>query len=168
MKELMVHVERIVRPVRAMQFRKLRMRRELLAHLQAAFDEERAAGADETTARQRAEQRLGDPSELTRTLQQTVPWIERTLMMRVPGMSKDAGAFKGLVESVDVYPTMCEVMGVPAPQGLDGKSFATALKNPDGAPKEAFAFQVFPRTTKESGKGWLLGRAMRTDRYRLV
>jgi iduronate 2-sulfatase len=89
-------------------------------------------------------------------------------MMRVPGMSKDAGVFKGLVESVDVYPTMCEVTGVTAPEGLDGKSFAAALKDPDGAPKESVAFQVFPRNAKESGNGWLLGRAVRTERYRLV
>jgi iduronate 2-sulfatase len=90
------------------------------------------------------------------------------LMVRVPGTSKDGGAFKGLIESVDVYPTMCEVLGVPAPQGLDGKSFAAALKDPDGAPKEAAAFQVFPRSAKETGKGQLLGRAVRTERYRLV
>ena len=37
MKELMIHVERIVRPVIATQGRKLRMRMELLAHLQAAL-----------------------------------------------------------------------------------------------------------------------------------
>jgi hypothetical protein len=85
--ELMIHVERIVRPVRAMQSRKLRMRRELLAHLQAAYDEERAAGADEAIARDRASQRLGNPRELTQSLQQSVPWLERTLMMRVPGVS---------------------------------------------------------------------------------
>jgi iduronate 2-sulfatase len=90
------------------------------------------------------------------------------LMVRVPGTSKDGGAFKGLIESVDVYPTMCDVLGVPAPQGLDGKSFAAALKDPDGAPKEAAAFQVFPRSAKETGKGQLLGRAVRTERYRLV
>jgi hypothetical protein len=87
MNDLMIHVERIVRPVRAMQFRKLRMRRELLSHLQSAFDEERAAGVDDPTALAAARQRLGDPLELTKSLQASVPWIERTLMMRVRGVS---------------------------------------------------------------------------------
>ena len=87
MKQLMIHVEKIVRPVRAMQFRKLRMRRELLAHVQAAFEEERAAGADESAALERSMRRLGDPVDLTRTLQQSVPWLERTLMARVPATS---------------------------------------------------------------------------------
>jgi iduronate 2-sulfatase len=90
------------------------------------------------------------------------------LMVHVPGSSKDGGAFAGPVESVDVFPTLCEVAGVPAPQGLDGRSFAAAIKDPADAPKEAAAFQVFPRTGKESGAGQLLGRAVRTDRYRLV
>jgi hypothetical protein len=85
MNELMIHIERIVRPVRAMQFRKLRMRRELLAHLQTAFDEERAGGIEEAAALEAAKRRLGDPAELTRSLQKSVPWLERTLMARVRG-----------------------------------------------------------------------------------
>jgi hypothetical protein len=87
MNQLMIHIERIVRPLRAMQSRKLRMRRELLAHLQAAFEEERAAGVDDAAALERAKQRLGNPAELARSLQLSVPWIERTLMARVPGVS---------------------------------------------------------------------------------
>jgi hypothetical protein len=84
MNEFMIHVEEIVRPVRAFASRKLRMRQELLAHLRAAFDEERAAGGDEATALQRAKTRLGEPATLTRTLQESVPRIERTLMARLP------------------------------------------------------------------------------------
>jgi hypothetical protein len=49
MKELMVHVERIVRPIRA-DASKLRIRNELLAHLQAAYDQSRAEGLDEPAA----------------------------------------------------------------------------------------------------------------------
>src|SRR5689334_20531134 len=46
MKALMVHVERIVRPVRASARRKLRMRRELLVHLQSAVEQERLAAEE--------------------------------------------------------------------------------------------------------------------------
>ena len=56
MNELMIHVERIVRPVRAMQARKLKMRRELLAHLEWAVNEERAHVASETEAIKRAKE----------------------------------------------------------------------------------------------------------------
>jgi hypothetical protein len=84
MKELMIHVERVVRPVRAVASRKLRMRRELLAHMQSAVDEEMAAGADETIAIKRAVERLGNPPELTKQLQLTVPIIQRLLLARIP------------------------------------------------------------------------------------
>lgn len=84
MKELMVHVERIVRPVRAIAGRKLRMRRELLGHLEAALEEERGGEGGETAALERAKARLGEVDELTRGLQASVPWIEQMLLGRVP------------------------------------------------------------------------------------
>ena len=85
MKELMIHVERIVKPVVATQGRKLRMRMELLAHLQATLDEERHRSAgDERIAIEHAKLRLGDSVELTRNLQQTVPIVERILLAKLP------------------------------------------------------------------------------------
>ena len=83
MKELMIHVEKIVRPIRAFAGRKLRMRQELLSHLQAALEEERGS-SDDAAALDRAKARLGVPAELTRSLQLSVPRIERMLMARLP------------------------------------------------------------------------------------
>lgn len=65
-----------------------------------------------------------------------------------------------LTETVDIYPTLCELAGIPIPRGLDGRSFADVLQNPRLKPK-AFVQHVYPR-------GDLMGRALRTDRYRLV
>src|SRR5215471_4585472 len=76
MNELMIHVERIVRPVTA-DVAKMRMRRELLAHLLAAYKEERNNGLDERAALENAKRRLGDPSELTRQLQASVARLDR-------------------------------------------------------------------------------------------
>ena len=50
--------------------------------------------------------------------------------------------------------------GLPAPSGLDGASFAGALRVPS-APTKPAVFHVYPRDD-------LLGRAVRTERYRLV
>ena len=83
MNDMMTHVEKIVRPVRAIQSRKLRMRRELLTHLQSALGEELARGIEESTALELAKQRLGEPAELTLSLQKTVPWIERLLLAKM-------------------------------------------------------------------------------------
>jgi hypothetical protein len=77
MKELMVAVERAVRPVRASAGRKDRMREELLAHLTSMYDEELAHLGDAVAARGQALVRFGNPAELTRELQASVSPRER-------------------------------------------------------------------------------------------
>ena len=77
MRELMVHVERAVRAVHASPARKRRMRQELLAHLTGLVEEEKARGGDEQEALARALQRFGDPADLSRDLQASVPRLER-------------------------------------------------------------------------------------------
>ena len=50
------------------------------------------------------------------------------LLVRVPGMAK--GKSKSMVEFVDLYPTLCELCGIPTPKNqLDGTSFVPILKD---------------------------------------
>ena len=77
MTDLMIPVERVVRPVRAGSRRKNRMREELLAHLTAIYQQERATLGDDRLAFAQAVRRLGDPSEVTRDLQDSVTRRER-------------------------------------------------------------------------------------------
>ena len=77
MNEFMIHVERIVRPIQAMDDRKDRMREELLAHLETSFEQERAKQTDDGLARQRAIASLGDPGQLRNELQDSVSRMER-------------------------------------------------------------------------------------------
>jgi hypothetical protein len=79
--ELMVAVERAVRPVRAGGARKYRMRQELLAHLTASYEEERAKLGDDRAAVEAAVRRLGDPTEITKEMQATVPLVEQFLYL---------------------------------------------------------------------------------------
>ena len=88
------------------------------------------------------------------------------LIVCVPGVAKAGTKTGALAESVDLYPTLCELAGLPVPPGLDGASFAAALKNPATAQTKEAIFHVFPRSPK--GMGELIGRAVRTKRYRLV
>lgn len=82
------------------------------------------------------------------------------LIVVAPGVSKAGAKSDSLVETVDLYPTLCELAGLPAPKGLDGASFVGTLKSPSAKTKEA-VFHVYPRND-------LMGRAVRTERYRLV
>jgi iduronate 2-sulfatase len=86
------------------------------------------------------------------------------LIVLAPGVTKPGGrAANTLVETVDIYPTLAELAGLPAPkppQGIDGKSFAAVLRDPSRAIKES-VFHAYPR-------GERIGSAVRTARYRLV
>jgi arylsulfatase A-like enzyme len=69
------------------------------------------------------------------------------------------------VEFVDIYPSLCDVCGIPSPEGLEGTSFAPLLDGPNLPWKKA-AFSQYPRHTEETGR--LMGYSMRTDRYRFT
>lgn len=68
---------------------------------------------------------------------------------------------KALIESCDIYPTLAELTGLPTPKQGDGRSFASVLKDPSSSVRD-HAIHVYPR-----GQG-LIGRAIRTQRHRLV
>jgi iduronate 2-sulfatase len=70
------------------------------------------------------------------------------------------GKSDALVESVDLYPTLCKLAGLPVPKGLDGTSFLQVIKDPAAPTKDAI-IHAYPR-------GKRIGRAVRTARYRLV
>jgi iduronate 2-sulfatase len=75
-----------------------------------------------------------------------VPLIVVDPRTRVSGRSSMA-----LVESVDLYPTLCELSGLPAPAHLEGQSFAPLLRTPKRRWKRA-AFTQF-RTDGAWGTG---------------
>lgn len=80
----------------------------------------------------------------------------------IAGPGAKPGATRQLAESVDVYPTLAELAGLPAPAGpqpIDGKSLVPVLRDPLARVRD-HAYHVYPNRK--------LGRAIRTERYRLV
>lgn len=85
------------------------------------------------------------------------------LIIAAPGVTKKGSHTTRLTETVDIYPTLCELAGLPkpnVPQPMDGTSLFPILRNPKATFKD-HVLHVFPRGNK-------LGRAIRTERYRLV
>jgi iduronate 2-sulfatase len=79
----------------------------------------------------------------------------------VAGRGLEAGiVHNSFVETVDIYPTLCQLAELPAPQGVDGKSFQSVLHDTEANARD-HVIHVYPR-------GKRLGQAVRTDRYRLV
>lgn len=84
------------------------------------------------------------------------------LIMAAPGIANANTSTKQLAESVDVFPTLAELAGLPKPQGpqpIDGESLVPVLKDPSARVRD-HAYHAYPKAT--------LGRAIRTERYRLV
>ena len=82
------------------------------------------------------------------------------LLLSVPGMKKGIHT-NALVEFVDVYPTLCDVAGIPIPSHVEGVSAKPLLSDPK-RPWKTAAFSQYPRGKK------VMGYSMRTDRYRLT
>lgn len=52
------------------------------------------------------------------------------LIVRAPGV-KGGRRTSGLTESIDLYPSLCELAGIALPSHLQGRSFAPLLRNPN-------------------------------------
>ena len=95
--------------------------------------------------------------------------VNAPLILSVPGM-KNAGAHtKKLVEFVDIYPTLCDLAGIPKPGHLEGTSFKPLLENPN-QPWKTAAFSQYQRHdgAKSAVGRELMGYTMRTERYRFT
>ncbi len=93
------------------------------------------------------------------------------LLVVAPGVTRPGSSTAALVETVDVFPTLCELAGLPTPanvpQPMDGRSFVSVLRDPKAAGRE-FATHAYPRNRGGGPAGEVMGRAVRTARYRLV
>jgi uncharacterized sulfatase len=81
------------------------------------------------------------------------------LLVRAPGAKGNGRSCSALVELVDLYPTLAELCALPAPPGLEGKSFRSLLENPAGDGRKA-AYSILRR-----GRS-VAGRTVRTERWR--
>jgi iduronate 2-sulfatase len=84
------------------------------------------------------------------------------LLVRVPGAKGNGRVCYRIVESLDLYRTMLELCGFPAPAELQGASLRPLLEDPDSAWSRP-AFSIW----SEDGKT-IHGTAIRTERYRYV
>jgi len=93
--------------------------------------------------------------------------VNAPLIFSAPGMKAAGAHTDALVEFVDIYPTLCDLAGLPLPGHLEGISVKPLLADPKREWKEA-AFSQYPRHAGKTGAGQLMGYTMRTDRYRFT
>ena len=106
-------------------------------------------------------------------------WTKRTnweiatrvpLLIRVPQRKRVPGAAAhtdAIVELVDIYPTLLELCDLPRPVGLEGRSLVALLDNPE-TEWDGVARSMIAKHEPDVGPGPVMGRALRTRRYRWV
>jgi len=84
--------------------------------------------------------------------------VQSPLIIRAPGVGEAGAKAGGVVESVDLYPTLCDLCGIPVPEDLDGVSLRPLLERPSH-PGKTGAISYWRQG---------LTRSVRTRRYRLI
>ena len=81
------------------------------------------------------------------------------LIVRAPGLTQPGTSSQALVELVDLFPTIVDLVGVPPPDSLQGVSLRPLLGHPERLGRKKAAYTVVSR-------GQHLGAAIRTQRWR--
>ena len=85
------------------------------------------------------------------------------IIVYAPGVSQAGRSTRQLAETVDIYTTLASLAGLPRPTGpqpIDGIDLTPVLREPDERIRD-HAYHAYR-------KGSHMGRAIRTERYRLV
>jgi iduronate 2-sulfatase len=83
--------------------------------------------------------------------------LRSPLIIRHPGLAQPGMTSGSIVETVDLFPTLAELCGLPVPEGLDGRSLRPQLADPAA------------RTAKPAHSFWTGDqRTVRTERWRLI
>lgn len=81
--------------------------------------------------------------------------LHSPLVIAYPGIAKPGVQSDAIVETIDIFPTLCEVAGLPKPEFADGQSLAGVLNNPQADGHAAISYAKSART-------------IRTNTHRLV
>lgn len=87
------------------------------------------------------------------------------LLVSAPGIARGGARASGLVELLDLYPTLAELCGLPVTPGLEGRSLLPQLRDPN-LPGKNLAISQHPHPSY--GQATHMGYALREDRYRYV
>jgi len=92
------------------------------------------------------------------------------LILSIPGKTQLGAKTDALVEFVDLYPTLAQICGLPAPARSEGISLLPLLEKPE-RPWKTAAFSQYPRSfqgNRHRKDGDIMGYAVRTQRHRYV
>jgi len=101
-------------------------------------------------------------------------WQKRTLfeqgaraplIIRIPSSKGNGQLCRRIVEFIDIYPTLTELVGIPAPQAVEGHSLVALLDDPLTR-WDRFAITQVLRPADHRLDTAVMGRSIRTERWR--
>ncbi|GAB5558495.1 MAG: sulfatase [Synoicihabitans sp.] len=81
--------------------------------------------------------------------------LRSPLIISAPGMNAPGENSQAVIETVDLFPTLCELTGISQPDFTHGRSLLPQIENPQAAGHTAYAYTNRAQT-------------LRTDRYRFT
>lgn len=81
--------------------------------------------------------------------------LRAPLIIAGPGIQKPGQATRSIVETIDIFPTVCQLAAVPEPSFVDGRSLVDLLNDPTSDGHDAVSYQARATT-------------LRTDAFRLI
>ncbi|MGF1452388.1 MAG: sulfatase [Opitutales bacterium] len=83
------------------------------------------------------------------------------MLFAAPGGTLAGYRAQGMTEFVDIFPTLCDLAGLPQPEGLEGISLTPLLRGEKAAWPKRYAVSQYRREDDT-----LMGHSFRTPRYR--
>ena len=80
--------------------------------------------------------------------------LHSPLVIRYQGIPSAGKPTKSMVETIDIFPTLCELTNLPKPEFANGVSLKPILENPDAPGHEAISYAS--------------AKTIRNDRFRLI
>ncbi|TWU48882.1 Arylsulfatase [Rubripirellula tenax] len=76
--------------------------------------------------------------------------LRSPLLVRLPSMPDPGKTADAIIESVDIFPTLCDASGIPSPNNLDGSSLMSILDDPASAGDYAISYTKKARTLRDN------------------
>ncbi|TWT85134.1 Arylsulfatase [Planctomycetes bacterium CA13] len=82
--------------------------------------------------------------------------LHSPLIVSYPGINRPGDSTNSIVETLDLFPTLCDLTGIPKPTFVDGISLRSLLDNPESSGHPAIAYRANAKTIRTNAHRLIL------------
>ena len=91
--------------------------------------------------------------------------LRSPLIISFPSMAKPGEPTSAIVESLDLFPTLCDLTGLPKPEFVDGVSLRSVLEKPETSGHSAISYKNNARTIRTDSHRLIIHNSGHTELY---